>query len=209
MSSIKTFTIYAGVNGAGKSTLFEIDKPNERGVRLNSDEIVKDSGQDWRDDKAQLEAGKEVLRRQEECFKNGLSFNRETTLSGHNIVKTVERAHRLKYKICLMYVGVESPQIAQERVKKRVEQGGHGVSKDTIERRFSNSKENLFKIIPYCDEVILYDNSGTTFQDVASIVGKEITRTPHPCLWCDKLLNEFKVYQKEDALKRYLEKDNK
>lgn len=49
MSSIKTYTIFAGVNGAGKSTLYEINKSENLGVRLNTDEMVKDAGKDWRD----------------------------------------------------------------------------------------------------------------------------------------------------------------
>ena len=55
--SIKTYTLYAGVNGAGKSTLYSFDD-DKSGVRLNSDELVKDLGGDWRDVKTQIEAGK-------------------------------------------------------------------------------------------------------------------------------------------------------
>lgn len=64
MASTKIFTLFAGVNGAGKSTLFSVDTAADLGVRLNTDEIVKERGWDWRDASAQLRAGRELLRRQ-------------------------------------------------------------------------------------------------------------------------------------------------
>lgn len=48
MESSKTFTIFAGVNGAGKSTLYAADDSADLGVRLNSDELVREAGADWR-----------------------------------------------------------------------------------------------------------------------------------------------------------------
>ena len=68
MESIKTFTIFAGVNGAGKSTLYAADNSADLGVRLNSDEIVREAGADWRSIEAQIEAGKKLLQMQKECF---------------------------------------------------------------------------------------------------------------------------------------------
>ena len=42
MASTKIFTLFAGVNGAGKSTLFSVDTAADLGIRLNTDEIVKE-----------------------------------------------------------------------------------------------------------------------------------------------------------------------
>ena len=72
MSSIKRYTIFAGVNGAGKSTLFAINNSEDLGVRLNTDEMVKDAGKDWKDSTAQIEAGKKLIKLQQECFDNAL-----------------------------------------------------------------------------------------------------------------------------------------
>ena len=82
MSSIKRYTIFAGVNGAGKSTLFGVYNSEDLGVRLNTDEMVKEAGKDWKDNAAQVEAGKKLIKLQQECFDKGLSLNRETTLNG-------------------------------------------------------------------------------------------------------------------------------
>ena len=40
MANSKVFTIFAGVNGAGKSTLY-YTLGDDFGIRLNSDEIIK------------------------------------------------------------------------------------------------------------------------------------------------------------------------
>ena len=99
MASTKIFTLFAGVNGAGKSTLFSVDTAADLGVRLNTDEIVKERGWDWRDASAQLRAGRELLRRQKECLEKGISFNQETTLSGVSILKAVQTAKERGYLI--------------------------------------------------------------------------------------------------------------
>ena len=116
MKSIKKFTIFAGVNGAGKSTLFSTEAEDNLGIRLNSDEILHSLGLDWADSNAQILAGKQLLRLQKDCLEKGLSFNQETTLSGITILRTISQAKELGYSIHLRYVGVESPEIAKERV---------------------------------------------------------------------------------------------
>ena len=80
MASTKIYTLFAGVNGAGKSTLFSAHTAADLGVRLNTDEIVKERGWDWRDASAQLRAGRELLRRQKECLEKGISFNQADAL---------------------------------------------------------------------------------------------------------------------------------
>ena len=192
MSNIKRYTIFAGVNGAGKSTLFAINKSEDLGIRLNTDEMVKEAGEDWKDSAAQIEAGKKLIKLQQECFDKGLSLNRETTLNGSNIVNSIITAKKLGYEIHLRYVGVESPEIAKERVKKRIAMGGHGVSDDTIDRRFSGAIENFKKIFPYCDTINMYDNSGISMELVATYIGNgTLKRNNIKCKWCDELIKEL------------------
>ena len=182
MKSIKKFTIFAGVNGAGKSTLFSTEAEDNLGIRLNSDEILHSLGLDWADSNAQILAGKQLLRLQKDCLEKGLSFNQETTLSGITILRTISQAKELGYSIHLRYVGVESPEIAKERVRKRIELGGHGVTGETIERRFIKSKENLLKIYPLCDTVIIYDNT-ISMISVATIINGKLEHTGSQVDW--------------------------
>ncbi len=188
MSTIKSLTIFAGVNGAGKSTLYYSEQNTTLGVRLNSDEILHAEAWDWRDTAKQLQAGKILLERQKECFAKGLSFNRETTLCSNEIFNTIRYAKEQGYSVHLRYVGVNSPEIAKERIALRIQRGGHGVSDGTIERRFISSKENFIKVFPYCDTVNLYDNSGSKIEMIAYLKDGTLQRTAKPCEWVEELI---------------------
>ncbi len=192
MKVTKSLTIFAGVNGAGKSTLYHSEKSTDLGVRLNSDEILHAEGWDWRDTSKQIEAGRKLLALQKECFEQGVSFNRETTLSGNEIFHTVRKAKELGYQIHLRYVGINSPEIAKERIALRIRKGGHGVSDGTIERRFSAAKENLIRLFPYCDSVNIYDNSGETMRLVA-YASQGIFKKIDACEWLCEIMKQLKV----------------
>ncbi len=189
MNTTKKFTIFAGVNGAGKSTLFYSEANRDLGIRLNSDEILHSLGLDWKDTSAQILAGKKLLQLQKECLSKGVSFNQETTLSGQSIFNAIKKAKELGYAIHLRYVGVANPEIAKQRVAQRIARGGHGVSEETLERRFSTSKENFLKIYPLCDSIILYDNT-EQMTCVASIKSNNLTLIQH-IDWVDELLGEL------------------
>lgn len=192
MKATKKFTIFAGVNGAGKSTLYYAEANRDLGIRLNSDEILHSLGLDWRDSSAQMLAGKTLLKLQKECLENGVSFNQETTLSGKTIFNAIKKAKELGYVIHLRYVGVATPEIAKVRVGQRIARGGHGVSGGTIERRFKTSKENFLQVYPYCDSIIIYDNT-EKMTCVASIRNGEINLM-ESVSWVNELLSaiEFK-----------------
>ena len=62
--------------------------------------------------------------------------------------------------ICLLYVGLSSAELAIERVKIRVANGGHGVRKEMIKKRYDRSLNTLYELIRKFDSVSIYDNSG-------------------------------------------------
>lgn len=157
---MKTAYIFAGVNGAGKSTLYwnEVEKGERLGQRINIDEIVSSFG-DWRNSKDQARAARIALKLQKSFIDNNESFNQETTLCGKGIVRLFERLKEQGFRIYLYYVGVNSVDIAKERVKMRVAKGGHNIDEALIEKRYTASFENLKQILPLCDKVFLYDNS--------------------------------------------------
>ena len=50
--------------------------------------------------------------------------------------------------------------LAIERVKTRVSEGGHNIETEVIRRRYKNGIKNLFKIyLSIADEVMIFDNS--------------------------------------------------
>ena len=92
-------------------------------------------------------------------MEEGISFNQETTLCGKSIIRNIKNAKSKGFYVVMNYIGVESSDIAKDRVKHRVSQGGHGIPDEDIERRYYESLENLSQIIEFCDEVNIYDNT--------------------------------------------------
>ena len=157
----KIFYLFAGVNGAGKSTLYNtesLDINIKDTIRINTDEIVRKIG-NWKNDSDQIKAAKIAINLRNNCFQYGKSFNEETTLTGKTILKIIDKVKEEGYELQLFYVGVTSSDIAKERVKNRVEKGGHNIEDNVIEKRYYESLENLKKIILKFDKVYLYDNS--------------------------------------------------
>ncbi|PAF52130.1 ATPase [Helicobacter sp. 13S00477-4] len=149
--------IFAGVDGSGKTTLYydKLERKKHFGYRINIDEIVSSFG-DWREEKDQFRAGKIACLMLEKCIKKQISFNQEVK----NIYKDDFIELRGKgYKIHLYYVGVDSVEIAKQRVAMRVAKGGHDIAHSVIEKRYIQSFYNLNEVIDLCDEIYLYDNS--------------------------------------------------
>lgn len=192
---MKKYIIFAGVNGAGKSSLYNnllINAPGENlGQRINTDEIVKEIG-DWKRETDQMKAGRIAVSKIKSFLENGISFNQETTLSGNFIIKTIQKAKDKSYKIELHFVSVDTVEIAKERVRKRVENGGHGIPDTDIERRFIESRENLEKIIELCDEVTIYDNTILLEAKVFIQKGNVLYVASDYPKWLEKLLNNLK-----------------
>lgn len=155
---MKKYEIFAGVNGAGKSTLYATRRESGRENRINSDEILKNLG-DWRNSSLSAKAGKEAVFRIRDYFERGCSFNQETTLCGHSILRNIKKAKKLGYVVVIHYVGLDSVDLAKQRIAYRVKHGGHGIPDEDVERRYTESIRNLFTIIPFCDLVDLYDNT--------------------------------------------------
>lgn len=150
--------LIAGVNGAGKSTLYQTLQSLQDMPRVNTDEILKEFG-NWKNPADVMTAGKIAVKQIQQYFSEGISFNQETTLCGKSILNNIKKAKKEGYVIELHYVGVESAAIAMERVLKRVKQGGHGIPKKDIDRRFINSFYNLKIVLPDCDLAAFYDNT--------------------------------------------------
>lgn len=184
---MKEYLIFAGVNGAGKSTFYGTDIVKKKHIpqeRVNSDEILKEKGGDWKDSVEQATAMKEAVRRINEYIKKGISFNQETTLTGNSIINNIKKAKQQGYTVNVYYVGLKSADLAVERVKQRVEMGGHGISEEDIRRRYKQSLENLQKIVPLCDNVYVYDNTNQ-FYLVAIYKNGKLSHQKD-CEWLEK-----------------------
>lgn len=200
--SEKVYILIAGVNGAGKSTFYHsysalgdffdfCDSNSLQNLyRVNADEILKELG-DWKNTADAFKAGRMALKNIRQYFKDGVSFCQETTLCGHSVFKNIDLAKSQGYKIGVVYVGVESVELAKERVRNRVKHGGHGIDPKDIEKRYYESLKNLSSIIDKCDGILFYDNT-IAFRSVAVYNGRELqltndyNQTPH---WFKKYID--------------------
>jgi len=163
--------IIAGPNGSGKSTFAEEFIREKNLVFVNADMIAADLSADTTDRSVMFRAGKIFFQKVNELVKENASFVIETTLAGKYTAKIIDKLKKQGYKIKMVYVFVETPQLSIERIKVRVRKGGHHVSDEDVIRRFSRSKENFWDV--YRDMVDgweVYNNSGKKFMPVA--IGK-------------------------------------
>ncbi|SDB11638.1 hypothetical protein [Butyrivibrio sp. INlla16] len=96
---MKKFTIVAGANGAGKSTLYQLDPDLKCENRVNADEILKESGGDWKNLADIFKAGKRAVTLLNSYIEEGVSFNQETTLCGNSVIRNITRAKENGYLI--------------------------------------------------------------------------------------------------------------
>lgn len=134
----KELYIIAGANGSGKSTLAKVLLKEKQLKFLNADEIAKEISPNAINS-VPISAGKIYFRRLSEYFKNEYSFAVESTLSGNNIIRIIEKAKNLDYKIILVYSFLPNCATCIGRVKQRVKNGGHNVPEEDIIRRYYKS----------------------------------------------------------------------
>lgn len=153
----------AGINGAGKST-FHGQYLKELGIEyLNPDEIAKlDLGYGVNLTREQAkEVGKLVADVRDQYIEAQMTFAFETVLSDPvgEKVEVLRKAREKGYVVILFFIFLESPEIAIERVKYRVANGGHGLPEQTIRDRYPRILENLIRSVGVPNYTVILDNS--------------------------------------------------
>ena len=164
------FCILAGPNGGGKTTAAYTLLPEVLDVRnfVNADEIARGLSP-FDVEAVAFEAGRIMLHRIDHLLANGADFAIETTLSTRSYVQTIRRAKALGYTVTLVFVYLSSPELAVNRVAKRVAAGGHNIPEAIIRRRYDRALRNLVTLyMPVCDYFILINNSGEAVTEVAA-----------------------------------------
>lgn len=90
-----------------------------------------------------IEAGKLMLRQILYLSLHKVNFGFETTLSGKSYLRLFGQLQRMGYNIHLVFLLLPSVEMAIQRVKDRVRQGGHAVTDEDIRRRFQRGIQNF------------------------------------------------------------------
>ena len=157
----KKLYIIAGCNGAGKTTASFTILPEILDCKefVNADEIAKGLSP-FQPEKVSFEAGRIMLNRINDLLSEGENFAFETTLSTKSYKNKIFEAKEKGYRVTLLFFWLQSIELAKERVKMRVSEGGHNIQTDVIERRYIRGIQNLFDIyLPIVDGALIFDNS--------------------------------------------------
>jgi predicted ABC-type ATPase len=157
----KNLYIIAGCNGAGKTTASFTILPEiiECKEFVNADEIAKGISP-FQPEKVAFEAGRIMLNRVNDLLTSDESFAFETTLATKSYKAKIEEAQQKGYTATLIFFWLENIELAKERVRIRVSEGGHNIEPDVIERRYLKGIKNLFDIyLPIVDGAFIFDNS--------------------------------------------------
>lgn len=162
MTGEKKIVIIAGPNGAGKTTFAREFLPKEAGCPLfvNAD-MIAEGISPFMPEKASFRAGRLMLEEIHTHLRRNKSFAFETTLSGKIYAQMIPKWQKSGYAVKLIFLSLFDANIAIERVKGRVQQGGHNIPEDVIRRRYKKGWHNfqyLYKEL--VSSWILYDNSG-------------------------------------------------
>lgn len=158
MSQAPTIVILGGPNGAGKSTCAAILIPDSVPF-INADDIAK-TLPNFPSPAADVEAGRILLRRMDECAAQNADFAVETTLSSRALAPRIKRLQAAGYRFSLGYVWTPDVELSIARVAERVRSGGHNIPEDVIRRRYKMGLKNFFELYrPIADEWTIYMNT--------------------------------------------------
>ncbi len=175
-----------GSNGAGKSTLTYSLLEKEKGLCfIDPDRIAKENNMSL------IQTGKYVSVLVKRLLSENKSFIKESTITSKFDFKIIDIAKKKNYKTALIYIGLESSDLAVLRVKNRHKLGGHDVPERDIKRRYFKSINNLPKALMLFDHSIIYENTGN-YDEVLEIKNSCIIRYSHTPKWfkeCHTILN--------------------
>lgn len=193
MTASKQVWILAGGNGAGKSTFYDLFLAPKGIQYINSDRIARDINPESPEEFS-YKAAEWAGRLRDEMLYKGISFCFETVFSHESKIDFVARARSLNYKIILVYIHLNTPELNEARVRQRVDKGGHNVPREKIYSRIPRTMKNIAKVLPLVDEARLLDNSTreNPYRQVAIIKkGRRVKVTNQLPEWAEAMLKDI------------------
>lgn len=156
---MRRLDLVVGANGAGKSTFVALTLAHllPESLFVNADEIAK---QRRPEDPAShsYDAARIAAETRSRLIRAGKSFIAETVFSHPSKLELVSDAHEHGYTVALHAVMIPEG-LAIERVRHRVQAGGHDVPEDKIRQRYQRLWTLAATAIRRCDLATVYDNS--------------------------------------------------
>jgi predicted ABC-type ATPase len=136
--------LIGGPNGSGKTTVAKKLLPNFLGVieYVNADEIAAGLSP-FNPESVAIQAGRLMLERLITLKCQGIDFAFESTLASRHFARFLRDCRSSGYRLNLIYFWLQSPELALERVHRRVASGGHNIPEDVVRRRYERGRINL------------------------------------------------------------------
>ncbi|MBS0246014.1 MAG: zeta toxin family protein [Proteobacteria bacterium] len=160
-----SFWIVAGPNGSGKSSLYgntDIEAFDQSIWIINPDLLTRRLQEV--EHLPMREANVQAVTRIETWLDASIAVHQtigvETVLSTDKYRRLVTEAKGRGFVFRLIFVMLESVELNVQRVRIRVEKGGHDVPEDRIRARWGRSLAQLPWFLEEADDAALFDNSG-------------------------------------------------
>jgi len=181
---VKRLDLVVGCNGAGKSTFIELTLAPllPASPFVNADEIAK---RRWPDDPRThaYEAARIAGETRAKLIERGESFIAETVFSHPSKLELVDNAHAAGYTVILHAVLIPE-ELAVQRVRHRVEAGGHDVPEHKIRERYQRLWSLVAIAAIRADSATFYDNSTVRGpRIVAQLAGGFVVGSPSWPTW--------------------------
>ena len=190
---VANIIVLAGPNGAGKSTTGPALLRDTLGITefVDADAVARGLSA-FAPEKVAVQAGKIMLRRIRELARQHVDFAFETTLASRLFAPWLDRLRKERYEVHVVFLYLPSADVAVDRVKNRVQMGGHDVPEGVVRRRYRAGLRNFFRLYqPLAATWRVYDNSGAGGPRlIASGEGKKVTHINDGKMW-NRILEEF------------------
>lgn len=177
--------VLAGPNGAGKSTISNslIRVQFDCAHYVNADTIARGLSA-FNVEAMAIKAGRIMLQHLHDLAADKKDFAFETTLASKTFALWIAELKTQGYRFHLIYLWLSTAELAMDRVRSRVAEGGHGIPEGTIRRRHQRGVENFFQLYrPLADTWMFFNHSKLDDSRLIAEGRDTIEQVHDPVLW--------------------------